>query len=515
MAVTRSLAQREAFIFPGKDGEAPRNSTQELKAYYAALLVVLLMVLAPIWIVKYPGMVDYPNHLARCYILAHYYDNPVWQQRYVLDHSPLPNLAIDLIVTPLLRILPLIVAGKVFLSLAAALYVLGCSAVGRAVIGKPNWLALVCAFTFYNSPLLFGFVNYVFGIGVFLCAFAFWLRVRNAMTPLRFFLCCLLSLAAYFAHLSSVVILGVACCTIALLDFVRDRKIRSLIVKLIWLASPILLMAGFLKSSGQVGSIAWRTLTGKLLSLLAPVRSYSLAMDLGVAVVLLFCALPLLKGSKVHSAAAVTGLVFFILYAATPFALFTASGVDLRYVVPGFLLLVLSIEPRWRSWQKAAITVALAAMVIHTGGITANWLNISHRSEQVLAMGQVLPAGARVYALESENGLSTKRDSGFIHIIEFWTISHNADISTLFALPGQQPLVFRQPPCDGSERANPAWKQCFASYDYVWTNDPPTLLRQEILRIATPVAVWEKVTLWRVDRKTVSSAGPRPDFGLP
>src|ERR1035441_5642758 len=143
MAVTRPLAQRVAVILPGNDGEVPRNSTQELKAYYAALLVVLLMVLAPIWIVKYPGMVDYPNHLVRCYILAHYHDNPLWQQRYLLDLSPLPNLAIDLIVTPLLRILPLIVAGKVFLSLAAALYVLGCSEVGRTVIGKLNWLALV------------------------------------------------------------------------------------------------------------------------------------------------------------------------------------------------------------------------------------------------------------------------------------------------------------------------------------------------------------------------------------
>jgi hypothetical protein len=116
-------------------------------------------------------------------------------------------------------------------------------------------------------------------------------------------------------------------------------------------------------------------------------------------------------------------------------------------------------------------------------------------------MGQYLPAGARVYDLESGNGLSTKQlDSGFVYIIDYWTISHSADISALFAFPGQQPLVFRQPPCDGSERAIPAWKQCLASYDYMWTNDPPTPLRQEILRVATPVAVWEKVTLWRVNR---------------
>jgi len=501
MAVTRSLAQRAAVRLPGNDGGALRNSTLELKAYYAALLVVLLMVLAPIWIVKYPGMVDYPNHLARCYIFAHYQANPLWRQRYVLDLSPLPNLAIDLIVTPLLRILPLIVAGKVFLSLAAALYVLGCSVVGRAVIGKPNWLALVCAFTFYNSALLFGFVNYVFGIGVFLCAFAFWLRVRNAMTPLRFFLCCLLSLAAYFAHLSSVVILGIACCTIALLDFVRDRKIRGLIVKLVWLACPVFLMAGFLKSSGQIGTIDWGSPSEKLIALLAPVRSYSVALDVGVIFVLLLCALAMRRGSKVHGVA-IAGLILFVLFLITPLVLFTSSAADSRYVIPAYMLLILSIEPRWGRWQKAALAVALAAMAIRAGSITANWLTISHRSEQVLAMGQILPQGTRIYAIKPALNPS-KLDRGFIHVIQFWTVSRGAEISTLFALPGQQPLVFRQPPCGGPGSDNPQWEKCLASYDYVWTDDPPESLRQVILHMATPAAAWEGVTLWRVNRTAV------------
>jgi len=56
-------------------------------------------------------------------------------------------------------------------------------------------------------------------------------------------------------------------------------------------------------------------------------------------------------------------------------------------------------------------------------------------------------------------------------------------------------LVFRQPPCNGPGSDNPEWEKCLASYDYVWTYDPPASSRQEILRIATPAATWEKVTL--------------------
>jgi hypothetical protein len=148
-------------------------------------------------------------------------------------------------------------------------------------------------------------------------------------------------------------------------------------------------------------------------------------------------------------------------------------------------------------------------MVIRTGNIITNWLTISSRSEQVLAMGKFLPEGARIYAVHGQSGVEAKLDRGFIHVIEFWTISHDADISTLFALPGQQPLVFRQPPC-----SSPEWTKCLTNYEYIWTNDPQPILRQEILRIASPAATWEKVTLWRVNRKSIPYTDTQPDSGL-
>jgi hypothetical protein len=488
-----------------EDGLFGAAKAQELKIYYASLFMVLAVILVPLWLVTYPGMVDYPNHLARCYIVAHYHDNPLWQQLYILDRQPLPNLAIDLIVTPMLRFLPLIVCGKIFLSLAAVLYVVGCGEAGRAIIGRPNWLALICAFTFYNSSLLYGFVNYVFGIGVFLCVLAFWLRIRNAMTPFRFVVCCFLSFAAYLAHLSSLVFLGVACVTIALLDFARDRKGRDLIIKTVWLGCPLLFLGGFVKKhSGQVGTIDWGSPSEKLITLLAPVSSYSWAMYAGMIVVLAVCGWVVLRGSSIRNTALVSA-VLFALVLVTPKALLTntASGADERYVIPAYLLLMLSIEPRWGRWQKLALGVALSAMLVHTESITANWLAISHRSEQVLEMGNTLPQGARVYALSSGSGsgLQSKLDRGLIHVIQFWTVSHGAEISNLFAIPGSQPLVFRSQPCEG-----PEWTECLSTYDYIWTDSLSASMRPFVLQIATPIATSESATLWRVNKSL--SVGP-------
>jgi hypothetical protein len=149
-------------------------------------------------------------------------------------------------------------------------------------------------------------------------------------------------------------------------------------------------------------------------------------------------------------------------------------------------------------------------MAIRMGSIATNWLTISRRSEQVLAMGQVLPDGARIYALRPSFETSKKLDRSFFHVIQFWTVSHDADISSFFALRGQQPLVRREPLCDDSDVT-----KCFAGYDFIWTYDPPALLRQDILRIAVPAATWEKVTLWRLNGKAVSSTSLRPNLGLP
>jgi hypothetical protein len=280
----------------------------------------------------------------------------------------------------------------------------------------------------------------------------------------------------------------------------------------VWLAGRITKIGVSVNGSVRTGTIAWPSASEKLISLFAPIRSYSVALDVVVVLVLLVGGVAMLRGARVHRIV-VVGFVLFALFLLTPKALLStsASAADARYVIPFYLLLVLSIEPHWGRLQKAAFAVALCAMAVRTGNIASNWLTISHRSEHVLAMGDILPAGARIYAMKPAPGIATKLDRGYFHLIQFWTVSHDADISTFFASPGQQPLVFRKPPCGGSDLAN-----CLASYDYIWTYGPPASLRPDILRDATPAATWEQATLWRVNRAAVSpiaaSASTRPQF---
>src|SRR5277367_4466165 len=85
-------------------------------------LVVLIFLSAilvlPIWLVKYPPLVDYPNHLARAFVLHHlhdpHYDFAHW---YAPDWGPNPYLLADLLMQAFQSVVGIYVAGRLMLTL--------------------------------------------------------------------------------------------------------------------------------------------------------------------------------------------------------------------------------------------------------------------------------------------------------------------------------------------------------------------------------------------------------------
>ncbi len=443
--------------------------------------------------VNYPGMVDYPNHLVRCYILAHRHVDPVLAQRYVVLEQPIPNLAIESVVVPLNHLIPILVAGKIFLSLSALLFIAGCVALGYAITGKRSWMALPAAFTFYHSNLFYGFVNYVFGLGVFLLIFALWLRVRERMRWGYFALLCGLSLVAFLAHLSSIAFLAVSCVTVAVMDFMADRKPVMFVRRLVWLGCPAVLMLGFMKKSGTVGTIEWSTLSQKVIHLFAPIRSYSVAMDVLVLCVSVVALAVLLRSGKLHRTA-VVGVVLFVLFLVTPHVLFTSSAADVRYMMPALLVALLSLEPSWGRREVVVYGLLFGCLVARSAEIDYYWHIIDQREARVLHMGDAMPRNALVLgAFTSNESLSAKLDRGFPHILTLWIVQHDALVSTLFTYPGQQPILDRVTLCK-----DPKEESCVKQYDYVWTSTPNAERDAILARLAQPEDTFADTTLWRV-----------------
>ena len=81
-----------------------------------ALLCVIL--LAPLALVDVPPLLDYPNHLARAVVLAQGASDPALSRMYAAHWGIIPNLGTDLVLPPLLHVLPVHLAGRMVVGLS-------------------------------------------------------------------------------------------------------------------------------------------------------------------------------------------------------------------------------------------------------------------------------------------------------------------------------------------------------------------------------------------------------------
>jgi len=145
-----------------------------------------------------PPLVDYPNHLARMHLLAAGGD-----AFYSVHWTVLPNLAEDLIVPPLGQVMPLDIAAKLFLVTIFALMAGGVIWLNRVAIGVWQIWPLLGFLLLYNRILLWGFLNYLIGVGVALCGTALWLSLERRRWWLRLASSMLVAMACFFSHVAA------------------------------------------------------------------------------------------------------------------------------------------------------------------------------------------------------------------------------------------------------------------------------------------------------------------------
>src|ERR1700686_518449 len=140
----------------------------------AAYLVLGALTLSPLLWAAVPPLVDYPDHLARMWVLLHARDIPALASNYVVDWRLLPNLAMDLVLPALAQFMPLEYAGRLFIALTMLSLVLGTVALHRALHGRVGLWPLAALLFVYNSVLYWGFVNFLFTLGLALLTFSAW-----------------------------------------------------------------------------------------------------------------------------------------------------------------------------------------------------------------------------------------------------------------------------------------------------------------------------------------------------
>ena|ERR1019366_7665643 len=115
----------------------------------AAIVVFALLAVAsllPVLLTPIPAMVDYPNHLARMYILSRN-GTPDANPYYEVAWALYPNLAMDLLVPQIARLISVENATRVFLLLSQFLIVGGALVLERVVKGREGARPAALLFT--------------------------------------------------------------------------------------------------------------------------------------------------------------------------------------------------------------------------------------------------------------------------------------------------------------------------------------------------------------------------------
>src|SRR6185436_9981909 len=95
-----------------------RQSVRTIALISFAVLAAAVLLVIPLWIVKYPPLLDYPNHLARVFILTHINDpNYQFSQYYTVTFGPYPYLTMDVLLIGLQKLFSILTGGRVILSL--------------------------------------------------------------------------------------------------------------------------------------------------------------------------------------------------------------------------------------------------------------------------------------------------------------------------------------------------------------------------------------------------------------
>ena len=427
----------------------------------AAFVVLLVIVSVPVFSTVLPPLLDYPNHLARMHLILE-----GGNQFYAIHWAPLPDLAADLVIPALAHLMPLDIAGKLFLVITFALLAGGTLWLNRVATGCWRWWGLLGFLLLYDRILLWGFLNYLFGLGIALCGIALWLALEEVPRWRRIVVSSLVALACFFSHIAA---LGVYALVLAgtelpaALRRLRAADATGLAAQAAVFGVPFVVPAIlflFCQPAAPHGALSFTAPWRKPDLLFSVFDNYSRPFDVAcfVLFVALFGVLTWRRKLRLDPRLGLGLVIVLVAYLLLPSQMLSGSGVDRRLPLALFLLLIAATAPRGLP-RRAALMIGIAVAAISIARmavIEKMWLDASRIYAADIAAIDTLPEGAKL-AVAYPDRETNAGGIPELHVATLATMRREAFVPTLFAYASQQPITLR-PPYDALAGAtSPNW----------------------------------------------------------
>lgn len=429
---------------PGAD---QANTHARHTALAWTFLALLAITLAPFALVSPLPLSDYPNHVARMHIIAHLSESADLAKHYLVHWEFIPNLAMDLLAPLLIPALSAEQASLVFAALAMFLMASGAIVLHRELYGRWSLLPFASFLFLYNRHFLWGFLNYLFSVGLALWILAAHIHLRQRGALLRILLFSALSTALLISHLhafaSYAILVGGYEVSIAW----RHRKERPwpmLLVAAAQFVLPAVLFLSLSSTTDRAGEIKWSAPIDKLYGLLDMVNNYSLPLD--VATFLILAGLVgiglLTRRLSIHRDLRLPLALLFVIYLCLPRLMFASFGADRRLLVMVALAAVAALQVRIDTARMRGMLIAGLSLLFlgRMAVISVNWINAEKVYQPILASIEQLPHGARVAVICGGDNFPYLANPPLDHVPNMAVITRDAYLNTLFAEPGKQVL---------------------------------------------------------------------------
>lgn len=421
---------------------APEPARRSPDPAILGLVVIALAASIPFWSVATLPAMDYPAHLARLHILTDGLD-PSLARYYRIEPQLLPNLAIDLVVPPLGRLLGVETAFRIVITAIMLLPLLGAALLQSALFGRIGLGAVAAGAFLFNGTLTQGFYNSAAGSGLALVALALWVRLA-ARPGLRLAVTTALASAVWLCHAFSFLLLGLMIGVVELADawHRRDLGVRRVALRLVAVAAAFApgLVAFALAFHAPAGAEIGFDIVGNLASLLLAggddgtgfLPSYLVLVPVATLLVVSWRE----KRLRLPPPLAVLCLTLAVITVVMPESIAGGTKVGQRIAPVLWVVFFASAAFGWpRRVETGLVAVVALSVAVQAGLVTTAWMRRDGETAEFRRALEQLPVGVRIAPVtDAVDG----RFATHSHLIDYAVIDRRGLSPIFFTLPGQQ-----------------------------------------------------------------------------
>ena len=412
-------------------------------------------------------LIDFYNHLARFFVLSHIDASPVLQGFYRSHWTLLPDIGVDVLGTPVLAIVPPMIAGHIIVMGIMAVIYSGVLYFHHAVTGQRSILvALLLLPLLYSYILNWGFANFLLGLGFSFWAAGWWFLNRSRpflAVPIS----CVSAILIFLTHGLAFALYGILVASLEIGRFVCAPVhrpldlVRSLCLTAIQAIIPFAFLAYWLTASAQAGHIALPQtflpqeltgyppgLFGRILRRLVPILRVEEGPSYLFDIATLFVQALAVGFLFVMGRLKIASLAWPLLIAA---ALTVGIGAPTLFGVsyitdrmPLFALLcflsVLTVRPgKWIFASKIALGVIAVTVAIRLAAVATSWHAYSADYREFQIVAKAIPRGSLTLGV----GVGAAFHETNVPRCEMFgplLVASYGQAGPLFADPKQQPL---------------------------------------------------------------------------